>query len=290
MECKSTNTNKWYTHSKPIVPSLLSRSTAEENQQLQNLDKLDSTVPKQHQDQTSARVPRQNNHQVLSKFEEQTSITTMNKRQENIDELASYTYNTINNLIKMNKLDSTNKTCIFCHGQHNVTECELLSRMDTNNRKDTSNKCFVCDSSHNSINCKWITIIDLTQSLKPVHQKDLERLCPYLKEYIDNPNMSIYYTATWHKFQEQVQKMNSDLFITDDVRKPVSQENNVPTMLTRRKKCSTEGVDTRQCYFCRSDKHLIATCELRQQAKLRRQNRRADENKCAELLYSNESR
>lgn len=72
------------------------------------------------------------------------------------------------------------------------------------NSKDPSKGCIICDNPYHTTDCKWIQIVNLTRSLTPSYQKELERVCPYLKQYIERIEKKFYYTAMWKFWEEQV--------------------------------------------------------------------------------------
>lgn len=121
-----------------------------------------------------------------------------------MDELTLYTCNKTDELIKRNNHENRNDICVFCHDKHKVVHCKLLPWMDAGNSKDPSKGCIICDNPYHTTDCKWIQIVNLTRSLTPSYQKELERVCPYLKQYIERIEKKFYYTAMWKFWEEQV--------------------------------------------------------------------------------------
>lgn len=123
----------------------------------------------------------------------------------------------------------------------------------------------MCESpNHRMIDCKSGTVNRL-----------------FLKNFINDPKMKINYTLAWGVVEGEVHQINVTKFRFSYFKKPKSKIAYIKNCSGKDEKQenSSKHKDTHQCFFCKSNSHLLKLCELYKLKKSKRKNRTPDINK-----------
>ncbi|BFY99259.1 hypothetical protein BsWGS_02299 [Bradybaena similaris] len=135
---------------------------------------------------------------------------------ENAQQLISYAQRMFDNLISKNEIylpEQKSEFCVYCRTvSHNVSDC-LKFRVDSEKYFiEDDNRCSVCAEEHKMVTCEWMPLLDRAHSLTVENQEKLLKVCPFLRNFIENPDDSIFFSCAWLNIREMLAKIDPALF------------------------------------------------------------------------------
>ncbi|BFZ06785.1 hypothetical protein BsWGS_09824 [Bradybaena similaris] len=147
--------------------------------------------------------------------EERPATRTQQKVPENSEELASFLYTTITNLLDTKEIENTEDKCICCvycqKPDDNYSYCQLLKNMSAT-RKQKSENCVICGSTHEMLTYEWLQLLHTVHLLNAQSQDRVISLYPVLEKPVTQPKDIPFYQFTWFNLRSTVDRLKCDQF------------------------------------------------------------------------------